>query len=116
MQALNTVLTVVSENGKVVYPIAETEKFKAMSVDVLPLDTRCSNGLKRNKINTIGELINSIENGSLQQIYSLGRKSISKIMYELCAYQYNNLPTKGQKDKFLMKIIKLNLNRKEAAL
>ena len=104
---LNEVLTRVSRKGKVIYPINETETLKGTSIDVLNLDTRCSNGLKRNKIYTIGELLTSIENGTLIQIHSLGRKSVSRIMYELCAYQYTNLSNEG-KDRFLKRIIELN--------
>ena len=108
MKELNTVLVSVSNNGTVRYPINETETLREMPVDVLSLDTRCSNGLKRNHIHTIGDLLDSIENGSIKEIHSLGRKSVSKIMYELCTYQYNSLNTKGKKDKFLVRIIELN--------
>ena len=108
MKELNTLLTKVAKNGQVVYPITETETFKALSINVLNLDTRCSNGLKRSDIHTIGELLITIDNGSILQIRSLGRKSVNKILYELCAYQYNSLPTKEKRDKFLKRIIELN--------
>ncbi len=107
MERLNTVLAIVSVNGEVCYPFTHTESIRKESVNVLPLDTRSSNGLKRNSINTIGELLDNIDNGNLFKIRSMGKKSINRILYELCAYQYKRL-TKEKQNDFLMQIIKLN--------
>jgi len=108
MKNLNTVLKEVAVDGRVRFPINETEALRDTSVDVLSLDTRCSNGLKRNHIHTIGELLDNIESGGLTQIHSLGRKSENRIMYELCTYQYNLLATQSGRNKFLKRIIELN--------
>lgn len=108
MKILNTVLKEIAVEGKVRFPITETETLRNTSVDVLTLDTRCSNGLKRNHIHTIGQLLDNIESGDLLRIHSLGRKSANKIMYELCAYQYNVLSTQQNRSRFLKRIIELN--------
>lgn len=108
MKNLNAVLKEVAVDGRVRFPINETETLRDTSVDVLSLDTRCANGLKRNHIHTIGQLLDNITSGGLTQIHSLGRKSENRIIYELCAYQYNILSTQQNRDRFLQRIVKLN--------
>lgn len=108
MKNLNTVLKEVAVDGEVRFPVNETETLRNTSVDVLTLDTRCSNGLKRKNIHTIGQLLDNIESGDLLRIHSLGRKSANKILHELCAYQYNILTTQQKKDRFLKRIVELN--------
>ena len=108
MKNLNTVLKEVAVEGKVRFPVNETEALRDTSVDVLSLDTRCSNGLKRNHIHTIGDLLDNIVSGGLTQIHSLGRKSENRIMYELCAYQYNLLTKQSSRNRFLRRIVELN--------
>lgn len=109
MKNLNTVLAEVAVNGVVVYPFIETETIRNLSATSLNLDTRSSNALRRSGIKTIGELLDRIP--ELGKIHGLGAKSKSKIMYELCAFNYSSLDDKRKKD-YLMKIIKLNTERR----
>lgn len=109
MKTLNTVLTTVAVNGVVRYPFIETEIIRNSSVTSLNLDTRSSNALQRNRITTIGELLDKIP--EIGKIYGLGTKSKSKIMYELCAFNYASLDDKRKKE-YLEKVIKLNTERR----
>lgn len=109
MKDLNTVLKTVAVNGTVVYPFIEKESICNMPISSLNLDTRSSNALMRNKIVTIGELLKRIP--ELDKIRGLGSKSRSNILYELCAFTYTSLDSKKKK-KYLMKIIKLNTERR----
>ena len=109
MKKLNTVLSQVAINGVVCYPFIETETIRNTPVTRLTLDTRSSNALQRNHVKTIGELLDKIP--ELDKIRGLGEKSKSRIMYELCAFTYASLDNKRKKD-YLMKIIKLNTERR----
>lgn len=105
MKILNTVLMTVAVKGEVAYPFIEKESIRNTPVSVLNLDTRSSNAFKRNKINTIGELLDIVP--KLNELRGLGAKSKSRIMYELCAFTYSSLDEKRKKE-YLEKIIKLN--------
>lgn len=108
MEKLNTVLGVLYEsNGTIKFPFTYTSSMSQQSVDCLPLDTRSSNGLKRNYIRTMGELIDTLNNGGISTFKGMGKKSINRISYELCAYQYKQT-SKEKRDNFLMSIIKMN--------
>ena len=48
-------------------------------ISVLPMPTRVYNALKRNKVNTVGEMIQSKEEGKLEDFAYLGKKGISEI-------------------------------------
>ena len=105
MKNLNTVLMTVAVNGEVTYPFLEKESIRSVSVENLNLDTRSSNALKRNHIKTIGELLDRVE--ELKDIRGLGAKSKGNIMYNLCAFQYNQLNAE-KKIKYLLKIVEMN--------
>ena len=107
MQDLKTVLIVVSDKGKVRFPFIETESIRAESTNVLSLDTRSYNGLKRNKIDTIGKLLENIDNGNLLNMRGMGKRSLNRILYELCVFQYGNL-SPNKKKEYLMRIVELN--------
>ena len=48
-------------------------------ISILPMTTRVYNTLKRNKVNTVGEMIRCKEEGKLGSFAHLGKKSISEI-------------------------------------
>jgi len=48
-------------------------------ISILPMPTRVYNALKRNKVNTVGEMIRSKEEGKLEDFAFLGKKGISEI-------------------------------------
>lgn len=109
MKNLNIVLTEVARNGMVRFPILETQSLRSIPVSDLNLDTRSSNAIQRNHIQTIGELLDNI--GMLKDIRGLGAKSKSNILYSLCAFQYNLL-NEERKKEYLNKIVKMNTERR----
>ena len=48
-------------------------------ISKLPLSVRCFNALKRNGVNTIGDMIRSKEEGKLQGFAFLGKKGVSEV-------------------------------------
>lgn len=108
MKDLDTVLVAVARNGNVKFPLTDSTEVMGTPVDVLTLDRRSYNGLKRNHIDTIGELVTSITNGKLINLQGIGTKSVNRIIYELCVYEYNRCVTKEQKNAYLTQIVKLN--------
>ena len=107
MERLNTVLKTVAVEGRVRFPFPDTEATRNETINVLSLDTRSYNGLRRSGVHTIGDILSVIENGKIFQLKNIGRKSVNRILYELCAYQYKRL-SGGKQDKYLMEIVKMN--------
>lgn len=105
MKNLNATLITVANNGVVRFPFIEKESIRNVPVDNLNLDTRSSNALQRHQIKTIGELLDNIE--KLNNIRGLGSKSKSNILYNLCAFQYNQLNAE-KKIEYLYRITEMN--------
>ena len=105
MQKLNTVLQEVAKEGRVKFPVIKRKEFLQASVDSLELDMRSSNALQRHQIYTVEDLLNKAN--ELHRIRGCGSKSISRIMYRICAYYYESLQ-KQEKEQYLKEIIKLN--------
>ena len=66
------------------------------SIDELALSVRSQNALKRARIDTLGELINKLNEGNLKQIRNLGKKSYSEIQ----TYGYGRLSLKERQSFF----------------
>ena len=49
------------------------------SIDILPLSTRLYNGLRRNHINTIGELLKYHNSNGFVGLPNLGNKSVEEL-------------------------------------
>lgn len=111
-EQLDLVLVAVAHNSHVRFPFVYTEETLALPVHTLNLDVRSTNAYARHKIQTIGDLLDWIENGNLERIKGLGRKSVSKTMYELCWFAYVNLAPVEQV-KFLEKVVLLNCAQPE---
>ena len=82
---------------------------KDMDTDIsqLNLSVRAYNGLKRNGVSTIRDLVKIIETGELNYVRNLGRISVSQIETTLMDYCYNQLDDKG-KISFFQTIINNN--------
>jgi len=77
-------------------------------IDLLELTQRSYNSLKRNGIETIGELaekINGLED--LLKCRNLGIKSAREILFKLYLFQYQVLPAE-RKPEYLREVIALN--------
>lgn len=83
---------------------------KDMDTDIsqLNLSVRAYNGLKRNGVSTIRDLVKIIETGELNYARNLGRISISQIKTTLTDYCYNQL---DDKEKISFFQIMINNNR-----
>ena len=82
---------------------------KDMDTDIsqLNLSVRAYNGLKRNGVSAIRDLVKIIETGELTSIRNLGRISISQIKTALMDYCYNQLDN-NEKTAFFQNIINTN--------
>lgn len=70
------------------------------SIDELALSVRSQNALKRANINTLGELIDKLNEGYLKQIRNLGKKSYSEIQTKILCYGYGRLTLKERQSFF----------------
>lgn len=105
MKDLNTVLKVVGTES-VKFPIKETNVMLGTPIEELKLDNRSYNALIRNGICTIGDIVQNMS--KLWNLRGFGKKCYNKTMYEICAFQYNQLDTKGKRN-YLMRIVELNV-------
>ena len=108
MERLNTVLTVVSHNGNVKFPVMKTPLLLETSVDDLDLDTRSCHALHRAGMKTIRDVINNAN--TLHSIKNCGAKSVNRIMYKICTYYYSLLNEK-EKAKYLYRLVELNTTK-----
>lgn len=107
VEKLDLVLLTVAVNNRVKFPFKCTDTTLETPVDILQLDLRTANACGRNKIQTVGDLITSIETGRFAEIRYLGRKSLSRALYALCFWQYVNL-TPAEQTKYLERLVLLN--------
>lgn len=107
MENLNSVLKAIGENnnGNVKFPVMETEIFLNTSIEELELDNRSYNTLKRANCNIVREVLLNLN--TLSHIKGCGTKTMSRIMYQICAYYYSQLTEKG-KQNYLDKLVKIN--------
>lgn len=105
MEKLNEVLSKVTHQGNVRFPITENKEFLGTYIEDIDLDGRSYNALKRGGFHTIEDIISNLE--QLSRIKNCGTKSINRIMYKICVYYYEGLTEEG-KAKYLSKIIELN--------
>ena len=108
MENLDLVLTTVAHNGNVKFPIIEKKSFLETDVTFLDLDTRSSNGLKRNGFHTVQDVLNNLS--SLYKMRGCGTKSVNRILYGICSSYYRTLDAE-QKLAYLNKLVKLNTER-----
>ena len=80
------------------------------SIDELNLSVRSQNALRRAQIETIGVLVDALNNESVKGIRNLGRKSYSEIQTKLLVYNYENMSDK-KKEAFFISVIDNNLIR-----
>ena len=90
------------------FPIYVSDKLYNTDLDVLDLTTRGMNGLKRNKIGTVGELVDFVDSpDKLMKIRGMGKKTADEILHRLYLYQYSILP-EDRKGDYLYKVMELN--------
>ena len=77
------------------------------SIDELQLSVRSQNALRRAQIDTIGDLVDQLNAGTVKSIRNLGRKSYSEIQTKLLVYHYENMSDE-RKAKFFSSLIDAN--------
>lgn len=87
------------------FPFNESESLRATSIDVLDLNVRSTNGLRRKGINTIGSLIDNW--GDLKTLRGLGITSVNSIKVNFYEYYYSTLSDEAI-TKFWSRFLKLN--------
>ena len=110
MKNLNKVLLQVGEEhkGMVKFPVTENKTFLETPIEELCFDVRSYNVLKRydkGSIKTVKDIIANLS--TLHKSRGCGTKTMSRIMYQICQYNYSQLSPK-EKEKYLNKIIELN--------
>ena len=87
--------------------IAYSRKTCETSIDEMQLSVRAWNALKRAGINTIGELIDVIQDDSLMKIRNLGRKSMIEIKTKILETGFRDL-SENEKIRFFEYVIENN--------
>lgn len=95
--------------GRLKFPFYISSEMMDTDIFDLDLSTRPYNSLKREKVFTIGNLVESIEvQEDLMKIRNMGKNSASEIMQKLLVYQFNRLKPERKK-VFVKRIVELNL-------
>ena len=68
--------------------VAEPNTYGDMKIEELQLSVRATNGLKRAKINTIGDLA-KLSLAELEKVKNLGKVSLKEIIEKLKEYGFN---------------------------
>lgn len=76
------------EEEELVAPRGEINSYADLRIDELQLSVRASNGLKRAKINTIGDL-SKMSLAELEKVKNLGKVSLKEIIEKLKEYGFN---------------------------
>lgn len=84
-----------------------TKRVCDVPIEDFPLSVRGYNVLKRSNINTLGELIDVLNDKKLMELRNLGEKTAREIKTKIVDYGYNELSDKEKKD-FLAEVISLN--------
>ena len=87
--------------------IAYSRKTCETSIDEMQLSVRAWNALKRAGINTIGELIDVIQDDGLMKIRNLGRKSMIEIKTKILETGFRDL-TENERIQFFKYVIDNN--------
>lgn len=97
---------VVKTGGKLRIAVYETEDFRETEITMLDLGTRSLNGLRRNGVHTIGDLIDKYS--QLEQFRNMGKKCRQEIAVVLAQYQYSLFKTEERKEEYLNRLLELN--------
>ena len=84
-----------------------TKKVCDIPIDELSLSVRGFNVLKRSNLNTIGDVIDAMNEKKLMTLRNLGEKTSREIKTKIVDFGYNALSEQDKKE-FLFEIIKLN--------
>ena len=103
---ITTLGAVFGESFKVRLPLSK--KALETSLDEIDFSVRAANSLKRAKIFSVGDVVKSIEDGSISSIRNLGKKTKTEIVTKLLLYGYEKLNSK-EKLAFFRDIVYENI-------
>ena len=84
-----------------------TEAMKMDSITALDLTPRAYNCLRKNSIDTVGDLVKIVTTGKLAEIRSLGKGSVRDVMQCLFLYQLKSMSDE-RREKYLSEIVAMN--------
>ena len=84
-----------------------TQKVCDASIDEIALSVRGYNVLKRSNINTLGELIEMLNEKDIKSLRNLGEKTAREIKSKIINYGYESL-SEYDKKAFLLEVVELN--------
>ena len=87
--------------------IGYTSKACTTAIDELSFSVRSRNALKRASLFTIGDVIDTLQNGEIEKIRNLGSKSVCEIKSRVLLFGFDNL-SEFEKSKFFSSLIELN--------
>lgn len=77
------------------------------SVDELFFSVRSQNALKRASIFTVGDVIDALNDGKIENIRNLGRKSVAEVKTRMLLFGFEQLSEREQ-GQFFCSLIELN--------
>lgn len=84
-----------------------TEKVCNALIEELDLSVRGYNVLKRNGMNTVGEVIDAINEKRMISLRNLGEKTLREIKTKIVNFGYTAM-SEGEKKTFLSEVIRMN--------
>ena len=102
---VNALHRMLDKNIKVRIPFSQ--KASEANVDNLILSVRSYNALRRGNIFTVGDLIETLNEGELKNVRNLGAKSCREIQTKLLIYGFENL-SKNRKGDFWRYLVENN--------
>jgi len=101
---ITTMDKIVGKDVTLAIPMVISEEYESKDISELDLSNRSFNALKRAKINTYKDLLESIENNTLSKVRNLGKNSVNEIMNKVIQSQ---MDIQGDW-VFLAKLVELN--------
>ena len=103
VKVLNVIHLVDPQN--ITFPLIYDKEFEQYSISEMDLSTRSENALRRNKIHSMGDLINNMD--SLSKMRNCGRKSEVEIRNKFLETWYENI-SQEQSSEFWEKFVETN--------
>lgn len=87
-----------------------TRRVYLTGLDELCFSARSRNALRRASVNTVGDLIDALNDGRVEKLRNLGRKSVAEIKTRTLLFGFERLSERGKK-QFFRSVIELNPER-----
>ena len=105
---MNTICAVFGKGAQI--ELGFTQKLCDTEIKELDITVRAYNGLMRAGCQTIGQLIEKINEGSLLKVRQLGVKSVAELRAFIVEYGYSQLSDRRKKE-FIHNLVRLNCKK-----